>query len=124
MFAKPAFLERSSAFTASRLDHRRLLVQLTDARDPAHVDDLGRFVPHLVAVQKIHVRLQPVLLNEFVDRQVFPSLAKADKNCGRCLNVANLRLQSQTVGEHLKRFPELDVDVLGDGKYARRVGRL
>lgn len=89
MLAEPALLKRSPALAASRLNNRGLLVQLADRRYPTQVDDLRRFVPHLMPVQQVNVRLQPVLLNEFVDRQVFPTLTEANKDRRWCLNVTN-----------------------------------
>lgn len=50
------------AFAAIRVHRRGLLVQFPDAIDPGHVDDFGRFAPHLLAVQQLDVGQQPAFL--------------------------------------------------------------
>lgn len=124
MLAEPAFLEVPPALAARRLDDGRLLVHLTHGRNPTEVDDFSHLVPHLVPMQQVDVRLQPIFLHKFIDRQIVAPVGEADKNRGRRLNVANFRLERQAVGQDLKRLPELNFNRFGHGQDAGRIGRL
>lgn len=78
VLAEPSFHQIPTALAACRLYHCRLLVHLADRRNPTHVDDLCGFVPHLMTVQKVDVRLQPIFGDELINREVIATIAEAD----------------------------------------------
>lgn len=126
VFAVPArTLQDATTFTTSCMDYRWVVVHLGYFWDPlgkkiqllkhdlvdfkhvtySQVHYLSCLIPHLKLMQQFHISLQPHLMHTFVQRQIFSLIAQHNQYAGGRLNIPNLALQRQAVGDHLVWSP-------------------